>query len=195
MGWIIDSGAIDYMTFDLDDFLSTTQPRLTRIANTNGVTYRMIGVGTVALSWSLSLPNTLLVPPLSNKLMSVGQDIHTKEIIGLCIKRGGRYYVDDFSTDMANNSFHKHIETQFSAKIQISLSDNGGEYVNHDFQTSRQMALSMRPLVSKHTYAPRHNWDDAIVTTVYLLNRMPSRVLDFRTPVQMLAQNGPLPFV
>ena len=41
--------------------------------NANGVTYLITGVGTVALSPSLSLSNTLLVPSLSNKLMSVGQ--------------------------------------------------------------------------------------------------------------------------
>ncbi|BFG21226.1 hypothetical protein CerSpe_075000 [Prunus speciosa] len=69
--WIIDSGATDHMTFDLDDFLNTTQPRRTCIANANGVMYSVTGAGTVALSSSLSLSNTLLVPSLSNKLMSI----------------------------------------------------------------------------------------------------------------------------
>ncbi|CAL9025902.1 unnamed protein product, partial [Prunus brigantina] len=57
----------DHMTFDPDDFLNTTQPRRTCIANANGVTYPVTG------------------------------DIHTKEILGCGTKRGGLYYVDDFS--------------------------------------------------------------------------------------------------
>ena len=61
------------MIFNSDDFIEVTQPRRTDIANANGVTYPVTGVGTVALSPSLSLSNTLLVPSLSNKLMYVGQ--------------------------------------------------------------------------------------------------------------------------
>ena len=124
-GWIIDSGATDHMTFDYKDFVHFTQPKRTSIANANGVTYPVTGAGTVALSPSLSLSNTLLVPSLSNKLMSVGQateelnccaliypsfcflqDILTKEIIGRGTKRGGLYYIDDFSTGRANNIQH-----------------------------------------------------------------------------------------
>ncbi|VVA34469.1 PREDICTED: Retrovirus-related Pol poly from transposon TNT 1-94, partial [Prunus dulcis] len=77
--WIIDSGATDHMTFDPDDFLNTTQPRRTCIANANGVTYPVTGAGI---------------------------DIHTKEILGRGTKRGGLYYVDDFSPGMANSVTH-----------------------------------------------------------------------------------------
>lgn len=47
--WIIDSGATDHMTFDPNDFMSTTSPRRTNIANANNVTYPLTGAGTVAL--------------------------------------------------------------------------------------------------------------------------------------------------
>ncbi|VVA21035.1 Hypothetical predicted protein, partial [Prunus dulcis] len=77
--WIIDSGATDHMTFDPDDFLNTTQPRRTCIANANSVTYPVTGAGT---------------------------DIHTKKILGHGTKRGGLYYVDDFSPGMANSVTH-----------------------------------------------------------------------------------------
>lgn len=70
--WIIDSGATNHMTFDPTDFLSTTTPQRTSIANANGVTSPVVGAGTIGLSPSLTLQNTLLVPSLSNKLMSVG---------------------------------------------------------------------------------------------------------------------------
>ncbi|CAL2239261.1 unnamed protein product [Prunus armeniaca] len=91
--WIIDSGATDYMMFDPDDFLNTTQPRQTCIAIANGVTYLVTGAGTVALSSFLTLSNTLL-------------DIHTKEIIGRGTKRRGLYYVDDFSPGVAISVTH-----------------------------------------------------------------------------------------
>ena len=96
------------MMFDSNDFNSTSQLRRTSIANANWVTYPVTEARMVALSPSLSLSNTLLVPSLSNKLMSVGQateelnccalmypsfcflqDILTKEIIGRGTKRGG----------------------------------------------------------------------------------------------------------
>ena len=44
-------------------------------------------------------------------------------------------------------------------------------------------------------YVPRQYWTDAVVTAFYLLNRMPSRVLAFNTPLQCLAHHTPLPFV
>ncbi|CAL2230860.1 unnamed protein product [Prunus armeniaca] len=102
--WIMDFGATDHMMFDPDDFLNTTQLRRTCIANTNEVTYPVIGVDTIALSSFLSLSNTLLVPSLSNELIFVRY--HTKEILGRGTKRGGLYYVDNFSPDMANSVTH-----------------------------------------------------------------------------------------
>ena len=115
-GWIINSRATNHMTFDSCDFFKTTQLKRICIANANGVTYPVTGAGTVALSLSFSIPNTLLVPSLSNKLLSIGQvteelnccalmypnfclfrDILTNEIIGRGTKREGLYYTDDFS--------------------------------------------------------------------------------------------------
>ena len=71
--WILDSRATDHMTFDSNDFSHTTPPRQSHVANANGVTYPVIGAGTMTLSPFLSLSHTLLVPYLSNKLMSVSQ--------------------------------------------------------------------------------------------------------------------------
>ena len=34
---------------------------------------------------------------------------------------------------------------------------------------------------------PSHHWGDAVTTLVYLLNRMSSKVLDFKTPLQVLS--------
>lgn len=45
-GWIIDSGATDHMTFDQDDFSTTTTPRRTCITTANGAEHPVTGAGT-----------------------------------------------------------------------------------------------------------------------------------------------------
>ena len=112
------------------------------------------------------------------------------------------------------------MKTQFNTQIQILRSDNGGEFVNHDFQTyfqqhgiihettcpqtpqqngvaerkNRHLLETARALLIG-AHVPRHHWDDAIVTAVHLINRMPSSVLTFKTPLQVLTQHRPLPSV
>ncbi|KAK6912293.1 hypothetical protein RJ641_024386 [Dillenia turbinata] len=71
--WILDSGATDHMTYDAIDFLTTSPPRRTTIANANRVLSSVTGVGTVTLSLAISLYNTLLVHSLSHKLLSISQ--------------------------------------------------------------------------------------------------------------------------
>jgi len=121
----VDSGATDHITFSLDDFANHTEPRRTSISNANGFMYPVIGTRTMYLSSSISLPNTLLVPSLTNKLLSVRQateelncialmyltfclfqDILKKKIIGRGTKREGLYYMDDFSSGRVNTVKH-----------------------------------------------------------------------------------------
>ena len=68
---------MDHMTFDPNDFSYMTQPRRTCISNANGITYPIIGAGTMSLSlsFSLCLSHMLLVPSLLNKLKYVSQVI------------------------------------------------------------------------------------------------------------------------
>ncbi|KAI5409079.1 hypothetical protein KIW84_054770 [Lathyrus oleraceus] len=82
------------MTFDAADFSERSTHRRSSIANANGGLSAVTGAGTVMLSPALSLSNTLLVPSLSHKLLS---DILMKEINGRGTKRGGLYYMEDFS--------------------------------------------------------------------------------------------------
>ena len=108
--WLLDSGALNHMTFVATDFTTTSPPRRTSVANANGVVSPITRVGSVYLSPSLQLLNTLLVPLLSHKLLFVSpvtielncvvlvyptfcilQDILTKEIIGHSTKRGVVY--------------------------------------------------------------------------------------------------------
>ncbi|KAL6311416.1 hypothetical protein AAG906_035499 [Vitis piasezkii] len=169
--WILDSGATDHMTFDSNDFSNVTQPRRSCVTNANGVTYPVTGAGTVILSPSLSLSNTLLVPSLSNRLMSVSQvttdlncvvvmysifcllqDILTKEIIGRGTKRGGLYYIDDFSS-----------EEQITCTTWLTYFNSHG--ILHE------------------------------TSFVHLLNRMPTKVLQFQTSIKVLSYHVSLPNV
>ena len=123
--WLLDFGTTDHMMFTATDFTTTSLPRHTNIANANGVTSPVTGAGTVTLSPTLKLHNTLLVPSLSHKLLSMSQvtsdlncivltyptfcllqDILTKEIIGRGTKRGGLYYMEDLSVGRAHHTQH-----------------------------------------------------------------------------------------
>ena len=97
-------------------------------------------------------------------------------------------------------------------------SDNGGEYINHQFQQyfqqnglQHEISCSYTPQQNgilewknKHILetaralltevkVPKKYWTDAICTSVYLINRLPSRALNYQTPLQVLASYIPLP--
>jgi gag-polypeptide of LTR copia-type len=112
--WIIDSGATDHMTFSKNDLINMRKPTRDMILNANGVGYPVESTEDVHLSGTLNLKDTLLVPSLSTRLLSVGQlidelncvalmfpnhcifqDILTKEIIGRGIKKGRLYHLED----------------------------------------------------------------------------------------------------
>jgi len=110
------------MTFDPADLSHHSSPQCTSIANANGVVSPITRAGSMTLSPSLQLSNTLLVPSLSHKLLSVSQittylncvvlifadfclipDIFTKKIIGRGAKKGGLYYMEDFNVGRAHH--------------------------------------------------------------------------------------------
>ncbi|GAU39772.1 hypothetical protein TSUD_220160 [Trifolium subterraneum] len=112
--------------------------------------------------------------------------------------------------------FFQMIETQFQTKIGILRSDNGTEYFNkylntflvakgiihqstcrdtpqqngiaerknrHLLEVTRAIMLSMN--------VPKYLWGNAILTACYLINRMPTRVLKYETPLQVLQKKFP----
>ena len=122
-GWILDSGATNHMTFDSSLLRDHCLPNCSTIVNANGVSYPVTGAGRVDLTQSLFLEHILLIPNLSNNLLSVPQvtsqlkclvliypnfcllqDINIGEIIGRGTKREGLYYVDDVCTSLTMSS-------------------------------------------------------------------------------------------
>lgn len=71
--WIIDSGAINHMTYDPNDFKTKSVPQWQAISNTNGDIYLVIGGGTMELSTNFTLHNIFFVLSLSTKLLLVSQ--------------------------------------------------------------------------------------------------------------------------
>ena len=106
---------------------------------------------------------------------------------------------------------HKGVQTQYGEIVKILRSDNGTEYTNRAFaeylssqgiqhqttcpytpeqngvaerknrhllEVTRSMMISMN--------VPKHLWGQAVLTAAYLINRVPSRILDWKSPFEML---------
>ncbi|BFG42330.1 hypothetical protein CerSpe_286040 [Prunus speciosa] len=116
--------------------------------------------------------------------------------------------------------FHAMITTQFQASIKVFRSDNGGEYVNgalaqffkdkgiiHQTSTpftpqqngvaerkNRQLLEVARAYMLDKS-VPHHLWGHALLSAVYVINRVPSSVLNFQTPLDTLAHHISLPTI
>jgi hypothetical protein len=115
-------------------------------------------------------------------------------------------------------SFHQMILTQFNTRVQVLRSDNGGEYFKKELSayfhaygiihqtscvdTPQQNGVAERK--NRHLLevarslmfamnVPKSLWGDAVLTAAYLINRMPSKVLQFQTPLQSLSKTHSLP--
>jgi len=110
--------------------------------------------------------------------------------------------------------FYRMVCTQFSLPLKIIRSDNGGEYLNSELLSFFQNNGILHETTSSRTaqqngvaecknrhiiettralligaHVPQHYWIDAVTYAVYLINRMPSQVLSFNTPLQTLTQH------
>ena len=108
-------------------------------------------------------------------------------------------------------TFHRMIRTQFQANIKILRTDNGreyyssilGSYLNENgiihqsscVDTPQQNGIAERKnrhllevarAITFTTRVLKYFWGEAVLTATYLINRMPSRVLEFKTPLDTL---------
>ncbi|KAB2595380.1 hypothetical protein D8674_030830 [Pyrus ussuriensis x Pyrus communis] len=115
-------------------------------------------------------------------------------------------------------SFCSFVNTQFSTTVKILQSDGGGEYVNHRVHfflkhqgilhhkscpyTPQQNGLAERKhrhviettiTLLQHAYLPSEFWSFGCQTAVYLINRMPTTVLQNKSPFEALY--GKLPII
>nr|XP_028954377.1 uncharacterized protein LOC114823160 [Malus domestica] len=114
-------------------------------------------------------------------------------------------------------SFSQMIQTQYSSVIKVLRFDNGGEYIACELSeflrdrgilyettcpyTPQQNGVAERKNchILETTRAlllgasvPKMFWPEAVTYVVYVINRMPSRVLNFQTPLQVLTQYAPV---
>nr|KYP49743.1 Retrovirus-related Pol polyprotein from transposon TNT 1-94 [Cajanus cajan] len=107
-------------------------------------------------------------------------------------------------------SFIHLVETQFGVKVKTLRSDNGKEFMLNDFynhkgiihQTScvqtpqqnniverkHQHILSMARALMFQSNMPKLFWNHAINHATFLINRLPTRYLDHKSPYQALFQ-------
>jgi Reverse transcriptase (RNA-dependent DNA polymerase)/Integrase core domain/gag-polypeptide of LTR copia-type/GAG-pre-integrase domain len=103
------------------------------------------------------------------------------------------------------------VRNQFDVTIKTLRTDNGTEYTNHEFQTylrnlgiihqttcvgtpqqngvaerKNRHLLEMTRALLFSSNIPKTFWADAILTSCYLINRLPSRVLNFKSPFEIL---------
>ncbi|KAL0401884.1 UNVERIFIED_CONTAM: Retrovirus-related Pol polyprotein from transposon TNT 1-94 [Sesamum latifolium] len=103
------------------------------------------------------------------------------------------------------------VHTQFHASIQTLRSDNGSEFLNHECQTICQSfgiihqtsctyspqqngrverkhkhLLNVARALLFHASVPTKFWGDAILTATFLINRTPTKLLNWATPYEKL---------
>ncbi|CAN1319890.1 Retrovirus-related Pol polyprotein from transposon RE1, partial [Linum perenne] len=113
-------------------------------------------------------------------------------------------------------NFYHMISTQFQTQIAVLHTDNGTEFFNSDlnmFLTSKGIIhqSSCRDTPQQNGVAERKNrhllevtralmfssnipkylWGHALLTAAYLINRVPSKVLKFKTPLQVFQTSFP----
>uniref|UniRef100_A0A1J3J2T0 Retrovirus-related Pol polyprotein from transposon TNT 1-94 n=4 Tax=Noccaea caerulescens TaxID=107243 RepID=A0A1J3J2T0_NOCCA len=113
-------------------------------------------------------------------------------------------------------NFQSYVTNHYNAKIKTFRSDNGGEYTSKAFKqfldkngiihqtscpyTPQQNGVAERKnrhlmevarSMMFHTNVPKRFWGDAVVTACYLINRIPTKILNDLSPFKVLNQTEP----
>ena len=117
----------------------------------------------------------------------------------------------------AFKNFQAYISNQYNAKIKIFRSDNGGEYTGNAFKshlahhgilhqtscpyTPQQNGVAERKnrhlmevarSMMFHTSVPKRFWSDAVISACYLINRIPTKILEDQSPYEVLNRSKPV---
>ncbi|XP_071740533.1 uncharacterized protein [Rutidosis leptorrhynchoides] len=198
--WIIDCGATDTMTFDKNDFHSESKTSKTQIKMANGGNVQVKGGGTIEISPTLKLKNCLYVPSLSHKLLS---DIKIGKIVGRGTERDGLYYVDEVTQDgiimrahgTSNRQawlWHRRLGHPSAGIIHQTTCPHTPQQ-NGVSERKNRILLEITRALMIESNVPRSFWPEALATTTYLVNRLPTRALELKNPLETLAKFYKLP--
>ncbi|CAM8951545.1 unnamed protein product [Rhodiola kirilowii] len=185
--WILDSGATDHMT-GTSQFFSSYTPCAgnKKVKMADGSFATIAGKGTVIITPSLTLKNVLHVPLLSYNLLS---DSTSGKMIGGAKQDCGLYLLSKGSNferqDLPTCCNSISVSSDKKGIIHQSSCNNTPQQ-NGVAERKNRHLLEMVRAMSFKTKVPRYLWGEAVLTATYLINRLPSRILGFKTPIQML---------
>ncbi|XP_071713646.1 uncharacterized protein [Rutidosis leptorrhynchoides] len=161
-GWIIDSGANQYMTLSsngLSNIVDVSGLKLT-VGHPNGTQALIKGIGDLVLKKFITLKDVLIVPEYCVSLMSVSklskdnglivsfnestcyvQDLRDRKIKRIGNQEGGLYIFNNLNKEILSVlktklNLKDKINTEpceFQQKIKVFRSDNGTKFVNQKF--------------------------------------------------------------
>lgn len=114
--------------------------------------------------------------------------------------------------------FYNMVQTQFQKQLRILRCDNGGEFINHSMQSffrekglihqttcpntpqqngvaerKNRLLLEITRALMLEAHTPTHLWPEAVTTATYLINCLPTKILNFKTPLQTLSTHTRVP--
>ena len=109
--------------------------------------------------------------------------------------------------------FYNLVETQFGVKIKILRSDNGAEFNMKDFfnqkgiihhksyvatpqqngivERKHQHLLNVAHALLFQAGLPLTYWNESVLTATYIINRLPTPILNNQTPYELLFKQKP----
>lgn len=114
----------------------------------------------------------------------------------------------EFDVFVVFKQFHTMVQNQFGTPIKVFISDNGGEFFSKIFQDYSSSVGIIYETICPHTsqqnrvvesnnfhiletncslmlgaHISTYFWAEAVTTMVFLINRLPSWVLNFKSPL------------
>ncbi|KAE8721931.1 pentatricopeptide repeat-containing protein [Hibiscus syriacus] len=152
--WIIDSGASDHMTGNiniLEEYSESSLPASIKIADGSLTTVK--GSGSVTLNKNLLLHNVLYVPRLACNLLSVSK------------------LIKDFGCNVVFGTGGCIFQTQGSKRVIGSARLGKGLYTLGERKNRHLLEVTRSLMFAAN--APKYLWGEALLTATYLINRMP----------------------
>ncbi|KAL0893973.1 hypothetical protein ABMA27_014049 [Loxostege sticticalis] len=212
-GWFVDSGAAMHMTMNRSWLYDEAPPPVSSVRAAINKELKVVGCGKVNLNVTQKDGTTKLI-----QVTSLGGARHFLTFIDDFSRKVCVFTLKSKSECL--NKFKEYkclVENQLNVKIKTLRTDNGTEYKNKEFadflrssgikhQTStpyspQQNGLAERmnrTLVEKarcmliNANLQKYLWAEAVVTAAYIVNRSPTRALDWKTPEEKWSGKQPI---